>query len=597
MALSGTLNSSNYDGRYIQFKWTATQNVANNTTTISWTLKGAGQGSVNFYKAGAFKVVIDGATVYSTSADNRITLYNGTEVASGTKTITHKSDGSRTFKVRIEAGIYYTAVNCTGETTFTLDNIPRASTFKVSSASVDMGSTVTFTISRPVSTFTHKLTYSFEGATGTIGENIATSKSWAIPLDLAKKIPNKTSGVATLTLTTYDGGTPLGTTTLTMVLAVPSSITPSIDEVTITEATEGLADKFGMFIQNKSKLNVAISASGNLSSTIKSYKTTIIDKSYTGGTFTTSTLTLSGNILVEVIVTDSRGRTAIVYETITVAQYTDPKITLFSAERCDITGVKNDEGEFVKLTYAFEITELNRKNDNLYEIAHKASGESSYTTFERGNIYGMTISYISSTVFSADNSYSLRLKVTDYFKTVSHIVEIPTGFTLVDYHESGTGMAIGKVSQKTNTLEIALDVEFIGKVKGTIFDAIYPVGSIYLSYNHTNPGTLFGGTWARIENAFLWASVSTDTIGVTGGEKTHTLTVNEMPRHKHNIGAYKSTDGNGTVLDSYTALVSSSNGSDNTNKYYTSGTLLSGGSQPHNNMPPYIQVSVWRRTA
>jgi microcystin-dependent protein len=134
-------------------------------------------------------------------------------------------------------------------------------------------------------------------------------------------------------------------------------------------------------------------------------------------------------------------------------------------------------------------------------------------------------------------------------------------------------------------------------VRGTIFDAIYPVGSIYLSYNHVSPGTLFGGTWARIENAFLWASSASDTIGVTGGEKTHVLTANEMPTHKHQIAAYKSTDGAGVQVDAYSALAGSSTGSDTTSKYYTNGSQSVGGSQAHNNMPPYIQVSVWRRTA
>jgi hypothetical protein len=158
-------------------------------------------------------------------------------------------------------------------------------------------------------------------------------------------------------------------------------------------------------------------------------------------------------------------------------------------------------------------------------------------------------------------------------------------------------MAIGKASEKPNTLEIALDVEFMGKVRGAIFDAIHPVGSIYMSYNHVNPGELFGGTWTRIENAFLWASTASDTIGVTGGERTHTLTVSEMPNHKHQIGAYKSTDSSGIKLDAYSALAGSSNGSDTTSKYYTNGSQNVGGSQPHNNMPPYVHVSVWRRTA
>ena len=125
MALSGSLDTTAYSGRYLVFSWTATQSIANNTSTISWTLKGAG-GNSGYYKAGAFKVVIAGETVYSSST--RIELYNGTLVASGSKTIKHNTDGSKSFSVSVEAGIYYSAVNCSGSKTFTLTNIPRAAT-------------------------------------------------------------------------------------------------------------------------------------------------------------------------------------------------------------------------------------------------------------------------------------------------------------------------------------------------------------------------------------------------------------------------------------------------------------------------------------
>jgi hypothetical protein len=322
-----------------------------------------------------------------------------------------------------------------------------------------------------------------------------------------------------------------------------------------------------------------------------------LGKTYSGSTITSDAITISGSVAVNVTVTDSRGRTETSTENVTVSAYSKPTITAFTAQRCNSNGTLNDEGEYVKLSYAFDITTLGNKNDKSYTLAYKLKDAANFTTLKSGSDYSLNTTYIPSTVFSGDESYDFRLTVSDYFTEISFDSDVPTAFTLVDYHSSGTGMAIGKVSEKPDTLEIALDVEFTGKVRGAIFDAIYPVGSIYFSYNHVNPANLFGGTWTRIENAFLWASTASDTIGVTGGEKTHTLTVNEMPRHKHNVGAYKSTDGNGSVLDSYTALVGTSNGADTTSKYYTSGTLLSGGSQPHNNMPPYIQVSVWRRTA
>lgn len=125
MALSGSVKSSTYGSMGIVLSWTATQNISANTSTIKWTLKSYGRESNFYYMAGNFKVVIDGATVYSNG--DRIQLWgNGaTTVASGSRTLTHNSDGSKSFSVSIEAGIYTYAVNVSGSGSFTLDKIAR----------------------------------------------------------------------------------------------------------------------------------------------------------------------------------------------------------------------------------------------------------------------------------------------------------------------------------------------------------------------------------------------------------------------------------------------------------------------------------------
>ena len=601
MALVGSLNSNSYGGMAIQFAWTATQNVSTNKSTISWTLKGDCRDTTAWFKAGAFKVVIDGVTVYSTGESDRIQLYHGTLIASGTRTISHKSDGTGSFSVSIQAGIYTYAVNCTGSTTYTLDTIPRVSTFTVSTASVDLGTEVSFAITRKSAAFTHKLTLTMSGKTSTIGTNIATSLKWTPPLTLANDLPNSTSSSCVITCITYSGSTEIGRKTLNMNLRVPASIKPSIDDVTFTEATDGIASKFGAFILGKSKLEVAITASEAYSSPIKSYSTKISDKTYIGSRFTTDVINSDeatptfGFVDVDITVTDSRGRKDTTTKTIQLLPYSDPTITNFTVQRCNSDGSLSEYGEYVKLSVTFNIHPL-ADNDKSFTIGYKLKGDSQYTTLESGSVYSLDTTYTTTVKFTGDNSYDFILTVADYFKTITQSADISTAFTLMDFHSSGTGMGIGKVSEKPNTLEIALDVEFKGNIFG-VFDRIYPVGSIYLAFNHVNPGDLFGGTWERIENAFLWASKASDTIGATGGERTHTLTVAEMPTHKHQVAAYKSTDGNGVTVDTYSALAGSSTGSDTTGKYYTNGTQSVGSSQPHNNMPPYIQVSAWRRTA
>jgi hypothetical protein len=120
----------------------------------------------------------------------------------------------------------------------------------------------------------------------------------------------------------------------------------------------------------------------------------------------------------------------------------------------------------------------------------------------------------------------------------------------------------------------------------SILDYVYPVGSVYISYSHVDPATLFGGTWARITNAFLWAVDANGEIGLTGGEKTHTLTVNEMPSHSH-----------GSVYSQHAAGTKDKAWYNTTGTAVAYGAVATGGGAAHNNMPPYIQVSVWRRTA
>lgn len=117
----------------------------------------------------------------------------------------------------------------------------------------------------------------------------------------------------------------------------------------------------------------------------------------------------------------------------------------------------------------------------------------------------------------------------------------------------------------------------------------YPVNSIYISYSHMSPAELFGGTWARIEDRFLWGCKSTESIGDTGGESSHTLIVDEMPSHSHpfiSTNEYSSTSG-GWNAPAWGP------GSKNT----AAITGFTGGGAAHNNMPPYIQVSIWRRIA
>ena len=117
---------------------------------------------------------------------------------------------------------------------------------------------------------------------------------------------------------------------------------------------------------------------------------------------------------------------------------------------------------------------------------------------------------------------------------------------------------------------------------------LYPVGSIYMSVNATNPAELFGGTWERLKDQFLLAAGDTYPAGSTGGEAQHTLTVDEMPSHSHTTGISYSEVGS-YVTGDQSAVVHFANDA--------RPTANTGGNQPHNNMPPYLAVYMWKRIA
>ena len=124
---SGSFNTSGYQGRYLVFSWALTaQNFDSNTSVISWTLSGAGDALSDWYESGSFKVVINGITVYASSA--RIQLYNGTVVTNGELTITHDGDGNKTFTASAEGAIGAVLVNATGSGSWELPKISREAT-------------------------------------------------------------------------------------------------------------------------------------------------------------------------------------------------------------------------------------------------------------------------------------------------------------------------------------------------------------------------------------------------------------------------------------------------------------------------------------
>lgn len=141
----------------------------------------------------------------------------------------------------------------------------------------------------------------------------------------------------------------------------------------------------------------------------------------------------------------------------------------------------------------------------------------------------------------------------------------------------------------------------------TLLDKLWPVGSIYQSTSSTSPAELFGGTWEQIKDRFILAAGDTYAAGISGGEAEHTLTTSEIPAHAHRQNAY-------VVSSVFTEKTNIPNRGlsypfENVNVYYSAETVNGAGNfdgiltgsigigSPHNNMPPYVAMYVWKRIA
>lgn len=157
----------------------------------------------------------------------------------------------------------------------------------------------------------------------------------------------------------------------------------------------------------------------------------------------------------------------------------------------------------------------------------------------------------------------------------------------------------------------AITVEDWIRTEGhALVDMLYPVGSIYMSVNRVDPSVLFGGTWEQLKDRFLLGAGGLYNAGLTGGEAMHTLSGSEIPNHTHKgqLRAYGAADWWGYNSDEVGVAFRFSEENDShcftkinkdktavVSAYADTGSY--GGSSPHNNMPPYLAVYMWKRVA
>jgi len=581
----------------------STQSITDNNTVVNWNIQivnSSSSYSFSLYTS-TIKAVINGVTVYSNTSQRSVGKSATVTIASGTLTIPHNADGTKTIACSCSYSESwpdsYTAgdMSCSGS--LTLTTIPRASS--ISSISGDtIGSTMTINISRASSSFTHNVYYAFGSIGSTlINSNVITSCSFTVPMTFCNQIPNATSGTGTITVDTYNGSTKVGSVSTSFTVNVPNSVVPTLSNFTLTG--NNLFNTY--LLSNISTVTANITgASGTYGSTISSYKISGQGLSVTASSGTSTVLPAS-TFKYTATVTDSRGRTASKTASVTVLNYSKPDLSALIVRGVydlvnDTFTVDEAEGTTLRIIPTYSYTSLSGNSLS----SKTASGNNLNVTLgnsEEAVYLGKPTSSGAVGKFSTDNSFVITVKVTDlvgYTTTIT--VNVPTGITVLDVYKDGKGLAIGKVAEKSDTLDIAYkNLVLNGQ---SIFGLIYPIGAIYMSVNSTSPATLFGGTWVAWGSGRVPVGVNTSntdfsTVEQTGGASTHTLTEVQLPV----VSKTKDVHRAGGDFSNGTTSLKAIGGSAVATTYGTTDLPSFGGGQAHNNLQPYITCYMWKRTA
>ncbi len=634
MASSGSFSGSIHSGHYVlRVDWSQTQNVSANTSTITAKVYLVNDWSLSINGRSDNSMTIDGTA--QTFASSAISSTGTHLLGTLTQTVSHASDGSKSltmsavFYIRATlSGTYYSSI--TASATVTLDSIARASS--VSATSVTMGSATTIAITSASASFTHTLTYTFGTATGTIAtKTTATSVSWTPPVSLASQIPKAVTGTCTITCTTYNGSTSIGSKTCTLTLTVPSTVKPAITSLTAVRVDGDVPSAWGIYVQTKSKATLTINgAAGSYGSTISSYSITGGGYTSTASSFTTGFLNTSGTVTFTATVTDSRGRvSAAATVSVSVVAYSPPSFASYLSQRCLSTGTVDDDGTYIRGLVSYSYASCSSKNTITRATYYKKASDTAWTNASTAFSSGTAFTFGGGSI-STETSYDIKYTLTDAFTTIAIQDIVSTAAVVMDFKQGGKGVAVGKVSEVDNAFEVAedWDVRVYGKLLKdyiqSFIKTMYPVGSIYMSVNATNPSAYFGGTWVawgagRVPVGINTADGNFNTVEKTGGASTVTLTSTQIPSHTHakgtlatasagahthNLNLTKTTwagsSSSRVVVDStdYTAMTNKATASAGAHTHTISGsTAATGGGGAHSNLQPYIVCYMWKRTA
>lgn len=527
-------------------------------------------------------------------------------LASGEDDFKHNSDGSLSITLKFTYSSSASHASSGSVTaTLKLTTIPRAST--IVAIDTDIESSTIISVKKAASNFTTSIAYSFGSLSGTVAtKDSDTTIGWTIPSTFYNQIPNSASGECTLTATTYNGDTVVGTSKTTFTCrANYEKCKPVINSSSIVDTNQksiALTGNSNKLIRYISLPKVSVSASSKNGASIKNYSVTCGDGQSVG----TNTSNSSYSVIFDkgvssnefnINVTDTRGFTTTLKLTPTIIAYIPLTIkSVFS--RVDPTSGK------MKLSYSgnyFNGSFGSVSNTLTVRYRYKERGSGTYgnwitiTPTKQGNTYSQNDLELSG-LFDYKKAYTFEIQALDKVKNSGEIKEEQDVY-------KGTPVYWWD--------DVSFNVETDLFLKGNKISIQYEVGDLYITTSSTNPNERFGGTWELYgKGKTLVGYDENDTdfnaIGKTGGSKemqkhNHTGTTNSTGNHKHLIGGNVDNLASGS---SYARPRGYSSGvlettydTNTTGNHSHTLNINNAGEGNSGNLQPYIVVYIWRRTA
>lgn len=466
MASNGSFNTNSYDGRHVQFSWNvASQSVANNNTTINWSISAVG-GSSSWYRSNPTGVYINGNCVYYNGT--RVQQYKGT-IASGSYTIAHNSEGNASFNASVSSAIYSASVNCNGSGSWGLPQIARYPVIQSASDFDDTGNpSLTFT--NPSRLYPIRVKIEANGNTQLITRDIgnnATSYTFNLTESernkLRKLTPNSNKLSVLLTVCAMNGNSELSASALGRTMTIVNA-NPTVEKNEYYDSnkkTSDITEDNQIIIRNSSNLEFKLTNLIALKYATLSKVEVLLNGITKSATLSGSSVpsqvinfgivNSSSNLTASISVIDSRGNRTSYSKDITIVDWVQPS-AIINCQR---------ENNFYSTTYLTvdgSISSINDKNAMTIQYQYKKTTDTDYSSLK-------TIQDNTQKSFDIDNKFAwdIRVIVSDLIGSTTYNLFVDKGIPIVYFDRLLSSMGVNCFPKYDNSFE-ANGVSLSGKV-------------------------------------------------------------------------------------------------------------------------------------